>query len=88
MPGSRGILTCGQRYQCAGCGETIEVERFRGGRVKRLCRVSIEGAGEKHVVEVEAESVFEAASAGVERWAKLWWFDGEGVITVQTGEQS
>jgi hypothetical protein len=41
-----------------------------------VCRVSIEGAGEKHVVEVEAESVFEAASAGVELWAKLWWFDG------------
>ena len=43
----------------------------------RPCVVSIFGQdGQRHSLETKADSLFAAAYAGLEQWAKLWWLFG------------
>ena len=43
--------------------------------------------GQVHTVETDAASLFEAAYAGLHQWAGVWWFSGDSVIEVRTGQQ-
>jgi len=44
--------------------------------------------GQQHSLETKADSLFGAAYAGVEQWAKLWWYSPNAVIEVRDGERS
>lgn len=56
--------------------------------MSRHCTVSIKGEDDQlHSVETDAESLFEAAYAGVQQWAKLWWYAADSVIEVRSGDQ-
>ena len=41
--------------------------------------------GEDHALETEASSLMHAAYAGVEAWAKFWWWPSDGVLEVRSG---
>jgi len=52
----------------------------------RCCTVSVIGKdGEDHALETEASSLMHAAYAGVEAWAKFWWWPSDGVLEVRSG---
>jgi hypothetical protein len=54
----------------------------------RRCIVSIRGKdNQKHSFETEAESPFAAAHAGVQVWARFWWFSSDSVIQIRAGEK-
>src|SRR5215471_21256448 len=56
--------------------------------VMRYCLVSMTG---KMIgctpIEVDAESLFAAAHAGIHEWCRLWWYSGEALIEVRFGQQ-
>jgi hypothetical protein len=52
----------------------------------RHCTVSMVGKdGEQHALQTDARSLMQAAYAGVEAWAKFWWFSSDGVVEVRCG---
>ena len=54
----------------------------------RYCLVSMTGKDDRvHSIEVDAESLFAAAHAGIHEWCRLWWYSGEALIEVRSGQQ-
>ena len=54
----------------------------------RRCVVTVHGEdGVAHTLEVEADSLFAAAYAGVLEWAMVSWWKADGVIEVRSGNQ-
>jgi hypothetical protein len=48
------------------------------------CTVEVTGKdGRVDCAEVEASSVFDAGYQAVERFARMWWWDGSNPITVR-----
>jgi hypothetical protein len=52
----------------------------------RHCIVSMTGKdGERHTVETDAISLFDAAYKAQQQWARLWWFQPTVLIEVRSG---
>jgi hypothetical protein len=50
----------------------------------KRCIVSMRGKdGQVHTFETDADSLFQAATAGIECWAQFWWFDPDTEIEVK-----
>jgi hypothetical protein len=43
--------------------------------------------GERHTVETDAISLFDAAWQARQQWALLWWFRADALIEVQAGDE-
>ncbi len=43
--------------------------------------------GERHTIELEAASLFEAGYRAVQRWALFWWFDPQALLTIRAGNE-
>lgn len=73
------------------CGSLRQTRRILGegatlSRV-RCCLVQMVGRDhEKHSLTTEASSLFDAAQQGINAWVRLWWFDPDAVITVQSND--
>lgn len=39
----------------------------------------------EHQLEMDADSLFDAAYAGIDQWCRLWWYDPDCLITVRSG---
>ncbi len=53
-----------------------------------LCSVTIRGKdGQIRSMTLDASSTFDAAYKAVQRWALLWWFSPDSIITVRHGDQ-
>jgi hypothetical protein len=54
----------------------------------RHCLVSMIGKDDRvHSIEVDAECRFAEAYAGIHEWCRLWWYSGEALIEVRSGQQ-
>ncbi|HKE26139.1 MAG TPA: hypothetical protein VKB88_27470 [Bryobacteraceae bacterium] len=54
--------------------------------MRRRCSVSVRGKdGWIHSLDTNAESLPEAAYAGIREWNSLWWYDPDAVIEVRAG---
>ena len=42
--------------------------------------------GKTHSLTTEAASLFDAAEKGINAWSRLWWYDPETNITVQSDD--
>jgi hypothetical protein len=52
----------------------------------RRCLVSITGKdGERHSIEADAISLFDAAYKAKQQWTMFWWFPLDAVIEVRSG---
>ena len=43
--------------------------------------------GRLHCVTLEASSLYDAADKAINAWARLWWFDADPVLMVQSSEE-